>query len=289
MKKLIPFLISIFFLILIAGCNENPPVNSPNTSDNNFETDLEKAILSEDSVTQLNINKWKEITGPCVITEPGVYTVIKDIQTGTYGNGIEIRSVNHVYLDLNGHTLSGSSGHHYNAGVLIDSSEWVLVDNGNITGYAVAVLFSNSSKCSFKDVVVTSGYLLDNPPPHFKGADIDNSDRIKISWNLFEHIEFGVDVHGIGSALNKIANNTFIGGTYTTGKYGISYFSFTDSPSDDIVRNNLITKFSNGITAETYNGYHKFANNRIEYYTSPYINNDSTNKFVNNTCIQINP
>jgi hypothetical protein len=287
LKHLIYLICFIFFLI-ISACNESPV--APEQSGNAFYSSLEYTISSDDSSSTVNINKWKEISGPCIITEPGVYTLITDFQTGTSGNGIEILGVNHVYLDLNGHKISGSSGHYHTKGVWIDSCEWILVDNGFIEGYTAAVTFETSSKCTMKDITVTSGYLKNSPPPpHYWGAEIINSDRVKIAWNLFDHIEYGVDVFGHGSALNKIINNIFNGGTYSPGKSGISYSILEDSPTDDIIKNNIFSNFYRGFNLETYEGYNKFINNTVNYLISPYINNDSTNVFRNNTFTLITP
>lgn len=289
MKNGIIFPIFVVLVIFISGCSKDN-VSPVSSGTNSFNSLLEGAIESEDSTTNLNISEYGEISGPAVITESGVYTLIADFSTGTSGNGIEIRGCNHVYLDLNGHKINGASGHALTSGVLVDSCEYVLIDNGFIEGYTNAVRFSVSSKCALKDVVVTSGYLGDNsPPPHFTGVYIYHSDRIRVSWNVMNHIEKGVEVEGSGSALNKITNNTMIGGTYTKGKFGIIYSLLESSPTDDVVRNNLISKFNTGIIADTYQGYNKFNGNRIEYYDTAYVSPDATNEFKNNTLVHLTP
>ena len=277
----------VFLALFFAGCSTDSPV-TPDISGNSFNARLEAAIDSEDSISVLNINEWNEISGPCIITESGCYTVIKDFSTDGSSHGIVISGVNHVYLDLNGHTISGNSSYRNFSGVYVDSSEFILVSNGTLSAHTYGVTFNETSKGSVKDVVINSGYTdSKSPPPHYIGVNIVNSDRIKVLWNVISHIEKGVQVYGVGSALNRIANNTIIGGTYTTGKTGILYYDTEFSPSDDIIRNNTISKFLTGISADTFNGYLNFTNNKIEYYNYSYLNTDSTNQFKNNVYIKI--
>lgn len=280
-------IILLFLFLFIAGCHKDSPV-SADISGGSFNARLENAIESEDSVSVLNINEWNEISGPCIITESGCYTVIKDFSTDGSSHGIVISGVNHVFLDLNHHTITGLSSYRNFSGVYVDSSEYILVANGNLTAHTYGVTFNETSKGAVKDIFINSGYTESkSPPPHYTGVNIVNSDRIKVLWNVIDHIEKGVQVYGTGSALNKISNNTIMGGTYTTGKTGILYYDTEYSPSDDVVRNNTISKFLTGISADTYNGYLKFTNNKIEYYNYSYLNTDSTNQFKNNLVIKL--
>lgn len=277
----------LFLIFFVVGCNTESPVTT-NISGNSFNAKLEAAIESEDSVSILNINEWNEISGPCIITESGCYMVIKDFETDGNSHGIVISGVNHVFLDLNHHIITGRSSYRNFSGVYVDSSEYVLVANGTLSAHTRGITFNETSKGAVKDIVVNSGYTdSKSPPPHYIGVNIVNSDRIKVLWNVIDHIERGVQVYGSGSALNRIANNTITGGTYTTGKTGIEYYDTEFSPSDDIVRNNTISKFLTGISADTYNGYLKFTNNKIEYYDYSYLSTDSTNQFKNNLCIKL--
>jgi hypothetical protein len=286
------FLFVILLLSLFTfSCGENNSVTSPGET---AVSDLRDAINSESQIVNYNPAAWIIIdTLPYTISVSGAYKIKRNLQSGANDDGITISGVSNVTLNLNGLTISSVGSTGINTGIKVRNSSYVLINNGNIKAFRVAVEFDTSSFCTAKNLTVSGGLLnqpqtFDAPPPYYTGCKIINSNNTQVSWSDWRGLDYGLDVIGSLCYVNKYLSNSVYGGWYARiGFRGIFYDSQTSSPHNDLVKNNLITKFRTGIIANTTSGYNKFNGNTIGFYDNSYLNTDSTNEFLFNTYKQL--
>jgi hypothetical protein len=287
-----------FFVILLLSlfafaCGDNNTINIPVESSGTDSQFLD-AINSEGKTVNYNPQSWILIdTLPYTISGSGSFKIKKSLQGGANENGILITGTSNVTLNLNGLTISSIGSTGINTGIKIRNSSYVLINNGNIKGFRVAIEFDTSSFCTAKNLTVSGGLLnqpqvYDAPPPYYSGCKVINSNNTQISWSDWRGLDYGLEVTGNMSYSNKYLSNSVYGGWYARiGFSGIFYDSPLSSPHNDLVKNNLITKFRTGIIANTVSGHNKFNGNTIGYYDNNYSNTDSTNEFFNNMYRQL--
>lgn len=285
----------LFVILLLSlftfSCSDN---NTITNADVSGVSDLREAINSESRIVNFNPAAWIIIdTLPYTISNSGSYKIRRSLQGGANDDGILITGASDVTLNLNGLTISSVGSTGINTGIRVRNSSYILINNGNIKGFRVAIEFDTSSFCTAKNLTVSGGLLnqpqaFDAPPPYYTGCKIINTNYTQVSWSDWKGLDYGLEVKGSLSYANKYLNNSVYGGWYARiGFSGVFYDSPQDSPHYDLIKNNLITKFRTGIIANTSWGYNKYNSNTINYYDNSYSNTDSTNEFLHNTYRQI--
>lgn len=295
MKRIL-FLFSISFIIFLAGCEKENPLISPEESlskniSNAFKKNIEAEISSEEISVNLPRGFIHEITGPTVITQPGIYKVVNNFSV-TSGDGIVIQS-NHVLLWIGNHTLTGP-GNKIGRGIVLEGVQHVLVWGGNLETFGTGIALENTSKSAIKNVRVLGGDEFADPPnniPPQIGTLLLNSSRNQILHNNFHLINLGIFVRGQGSYSNKISLNKVKGGMH--GLLAICYNPAPDAgpegPTNDKVFLNNLERFGVGIATSEGSAHNTFSFNRIKYFNEPWVDNNGTNRFLFNRTMQITP
>lgn len=230
-----------------------------------------------------------DITGPTVITQPGIYRVANDFSAS--GDGIVIKS-DYVLLKLGDHVITGP-GNKMGRGVVLEDVEHVLVTGGSLKTFGIGVALLGSAKSGVKKVTVLGGDEFANPPsvPPQIGILLVNSYRNHICRNTFDQTNLGIFVRGGGSFENRIRRNEVLGGT--NGLLAICYNPATGEgpvgPTKDQVEKNLLCRFGTGIQASAGSTDNSFNSNIIKYFNSAWEDFNGTNQFRNNKTMQISP
>lgn len=242
----------------------------------------EEALRPFETGNALARHTVTEITGPTVITSPGIYRVTRDFSAS--GDAIVIQS-DHVLLDLGRHTITGP-GNKVGRGVVLDGVEWVLVHGGSLRTFGIGVALLGSSRSAVKNVTVLGGDEFANPPsvPPQIGILLVNSYRNHIRRNTFDQTNLGIFVRGGGSFENRIRRNEVLGGT--NGLLAICYNPAMGEgpagPNNDDVSHNFLCRFGVGIQASAGSAENRFNSNVIKYFVSAWEDFNGTNQFRNN-------
>jgi parallel beta-helix repeat protein len=231
----------------------------------------------------------RPITGPTVISRPGVYVLQRGIMLGDAGTAIVITASN-VSLDLNGLPLSGPGGKQ-GVGIRVDGASDVSVHGGSLSRFATGVEVSNSANVHLEGLQI-DGEDAGGPPPGEVGILILNSRGVVVERNEISHTFLGIFVRGAGSGGNRIANNTLVGGS--NGQLGICYNPDASGrptgPSGDLVYNNLVSRFKLGLQTSAGTAGNIFRENAIAYVVEA-INEIGPNQnvFADNHTIAVVP
>jgi hypothetical protein len=161
------------------------------------------------------------------ITQPGYYIFTRDIST-TSGDGITIQS-NDVIVDLNGHSLTQSTGSGYGVNIL-DGYTNTTIRNGQIHGFSVGIW---SSQTTQNDVILQN--LRVDATGNFT-MKIINARQVEIGHStIMTGANTGIWVTNTVSlpVVVNIHDNTVIGTAV-----GI----LVDGPYGGAIKNNLITE-----------------------------------------------
>ena len=231
----------------------------------------------------------RPVTKATTITESGSYLLLRDITIGEPGTAIVI-AANNVSLNLNGHALVGP-GNKQGVGIAIEGVSGVSVHNGTIVGFGTGVRVASAHDVRVEDLQIR-GEDGGGPPPGEVGVLILNSRAVVLRDNTISRTFLGVFVRGGGSAGNRIAGNTLIGGQ--NGQLGICYnpdgSSSLAGPKGDLVYNNLVSRFNIGIQSSAQTLGNIFRENNIAFFQQA-VNEvtPGSNVLEGNTAIAIMP
>ncbi len=290
------FLFAVLALaaMLIAGCQNDNPVQAPDRQENLRTTDLaaefEKNLTAEIQALSKANGGDRRINGPTVITASGVYKVVKNFSATS--DAIVIQA-DRVLLDLDDHVITGP-GNKAGRGIVLDGVSRVLVKDGALKTFGVGVVLLNSSQSAVKDVEIRGGDEFANPPagiPPQIGILLVNSYRNLIFENDCKRVNLGLFVRGGGSHDNLILHNSARGGN--NGLLGICYNPAEGQgpagPTNDLVAGNLLNRFGTGIQASSGSAQNKFNRNTIYYFDKAWEDFNGTNEFRGNRTRQIAP
>ncbi len=208
----------------------------------------------------------RPISGRTVITQPGSYTVARNITNDTTAPTILIQA-NDVSLDLGGFRLLGAVA--TPAGVAVMGASNVRIRNGAIRGFGVGVRVENSSN------VVVTGLQIDgrdtpSPAPSQReiGVLLVNSRGIEVSHNVITDGFLGIFVRGEESGGNRISDNLITGGD--NGELGICYNpapgAAAGGPHGDLVYNNVISRWRRGLSLSSDSTGNFIRENTLAYF-----------------------
>lgn len=234
----------------------------------------------------------RPINGPATITEPGAYILNRSLHTALPA-AITILA-DHVSLDLNGETLTGTGGFQ-SVGVLISGAAQVRVHNGGISGFGVGVqVMSHANNVVLENLQISGRDLGGTPATGIEiGVLIVNSRAVVVRHNTVSRVFLGVFVRGGGSGGNHITGNTLTGAN--NGALGICYnpspaAGATDGPSGDLIYNNLISRFGTGLQTSATSLGNVFRENTIAYFTSEVVDHGPAGSNIfDNTGVKILP
>lgn len=285
-------------VLALTGCEDGrllaPASSSPDPQPlQGYEAALEAAIQSEsDMIPSALVAGANELSGPTVITEPGVYVVVEDFSVpAKTGDGIVIRA-DHVLLIVGQHVLTGP-GNMEGRGIVLDGVENVLVAGGILRTFGVGVALNGTSRSSVRRVRVEGGDVRAAPPaiPPQVGILLVNSPENRIGRNECRLVNLGIFVRGGGSYGNRIQRNSAVGGNQ--GLLGICYNPAVGEgeagPTDDDVRHNLLDRFGTGIQTSAGSANNRFSFNTIRYFNLAWQDLNGTNEFLHNQTMQISP
>ncbi len=190
---------------------------------------------------------------PAVISEPGSYQL--NVDSFWTGSGAAIRVMaSGVTIDLNGRQLMGP-GSVQGIGVEVMNAAGVMIRNGNISNFAIAVRISGSSNVTVRDLNIRAMNLVPSSGPPETAVMIAQSSAVTVRDNNISNTGLGIFVRGGDSRGNFIVNNSIVGGS--NGVIGICYNpTETDlrSPRYDSIENNLISGYRTGIQFASSSG-----------------------------------
>ncbi len=286
------------------GCGEKDKMTAPEKNSQtlpgqvapDFSAYLQTEIESEEEALRpfetgaaLARHTVNPITGPTVITSPGLYRVVNDFSAS--GDAIVIQS-DYVLLDLGRHTITGP-GNKAGRGVVLDGVEHVLVAGGTLKTFGIGIALLGSAKSGVRKVNVLGGDEFANPPsvPPQIGILLVNSYRNHIRRNTFDLTNLGIFVRGAGSFENRIRRNEVLGGS--NGLLAICYNPAMGEgpagPYNDDVSHNFLCRFGVGIQASAGSANNRFNSNVIKYFNAAWEDFNGTNQFRNNKTKQITP
>ncbi len=287
-----------FALLLLAACQKENPLQAPAANEESSslapatdaEAKLEAEILAHLTTNSLAKSNATEITGPTVITSPGVYRVASNFSATA--DGIVIQS-DFVLLNLDDHTISGP-GNKAGRGIVLDGVERVLVRNGKLRTFGVGTALLGSTQALITNVNLRGGDEVANPsagiPPQI-GVLLVNSYGNFIVGNSYRHVNLGIFVRGAGSYNNTIVRNTVEAGA--NGLLGICYNPASGQgsagPQNDFVAHNFLNRFGTGIQASAGSQQNKFNHNTIYYFNLPWNDFNGSNEFQDNRTVQVTP
>ena len=167
---------------------------------------------------------------PFAITEPGSYFVTGNLTSTEYGI---IVAASGVTIDLGGHTLSGSGN---DAGIVADTNNMVVVQNGVIEGFAYGIRAINSNYGRYERLVVrdnvNSGIGL------FSVADEANGNVIQ-DVSVIGHGQIGVLIAAYSGGVtrgNMVLNSSIM----NNQRNGIRLLGDGGRVSGNIIRDTVI-------------------------------------------------
>ncbi len=192
--------------------------------------------------------------GGFVIKKPGKYCLREDVKVKQDGTAITIKSSN-VFIDLNGHTLSGNN--FASTGISTNDPSNIVIQNGTIRNFTINGIYLNDIDNLVLDnlLVIQNGNA--DGPSFTGGIVLLNSSHIDIiAVNLSQNYQFGIGMSGIdtlnfvdsgsnstqgfnsGGLFGNVAYGVFVsstGGTGTPFVSGSSNLNFINSTVDDTV------------------------------------------------------
>ncbi len=285
-------------LLLLAACQKENPLQAPAANEeatslaaeNDAEAKLEAEILAHLSANSLAKSNATEITGPTVITAPGVYRVATNFSAS--GDGIVIQS-DFVLLNLDDHTITGP-GNKAGRGLVLDGVSRVLVRNGKLRTFGVGAVLLGSSNALVKNVNVRGGDEFANPPagiPPQIGVLLVNSNNNFIVGNSYRLVNLGIFVRGGGSYNNTIVRNNVEAGV--NGLLGVCYNPADGEgdagPQNDFVARNFFNRFGVGIQTSAGSAHNYFNHNVIYYFNKAWEDFNGSNVFEDNRTMQVAP
>ena len=283
--------------LVLAGCQAEPDhqrftssVSAPGAPDADFNAELETAIASGNPELASGRRFSREISGPTVIDRPGHYRVVSDFAVTGAGDAIVIRA-DHVSLNLGGHVITGP-GNKIGRGIVLDGAEHVLVSNGTLRTFGLAVALLSTSHSSIRQVTALGGDEFADPPngvPPQIGIMLINSFRNRLTDNDLRLVNLGIFVRGGGSYENRISRNRVVGGAM--GLLAICYNPAPNEgdtgPMRDDIRRNVLSRFSGGIQTSAGSAHNRFVSNVIYYFDFAWQDNNGSNKFEDNETMQV--
>ena len=204
-----------------------------------------------------------------IITRDTVMTADLHCTSGYYA--LEIQA-NDVTLDMNGHTLSGSTDL---AGIIIYSQNNVSIKgNGAITGFWVGINSTQSDRLEVNNITFyDSG----------NGVIISSGNEANISNNKFinmfsQGVNIANHLAGLTASKNNVINNEFF-----KNRIGIELCG--DHSDRNVVRNNLIWKSQDYGIHVMQSNHNSIINNQIldTGDTALRMNNSSKNNITSNS------
>ncbi|MGH7493718.1 MAG: NosD domain-containing protein [bacterium] len=289
---------AVLLLLLITACQKESPLQAPapdgdsvaEDANRDFEAELEAKIQAHLAGSGLAKVNATEITGPTVITAPGIYRVKRSFSASA--DGIVIQS-DFVILNLADHRITGP-GNKTGRGIVLDGVSHVLVRNGDLRTFGTGVALLAASHSVVKNVDVQGGDEFADPPagvPPQVGILLVNSNSNFIVGNEYEGINLGIFVRGGGSHNNFITRNSAEAGA--NGLLGVCYNPASGEgdagPTNDFVVQNFLSRFGTGIQASSGSANNRFNHNRINYINKPWEDFNGTNEFTGNRTKQVSP
>ncbi|MCS7160134.1 MAG: right-handed parallel beta-helix repeat-containing protein, partial [Gemmatales bacterium] len=169
------------------------------------------------------------ISGPTIITKPGIYVLARDL-TVNAGHAIIVRASD-VIIDLAGRSIYGPDNPHTRAvGIYVDNQNRVTIRNGTIYGFMYGILITGNydRAVSSRLPLTTGGHVIENMRlinNKFRGMRIEGRGNI-IRQNVVMNTggtrlypnaySFGIEVVGPGSLIK----DNVIYNTYGMGQLG---------------------------------------------------------------------
>jgi Right handed beta helix region len=207
------------------------------------------------------------------ISTPGVYVLQRNITVAS-GDGILITSSG-VTLDLNGRTVMTTAAPAAGSGrgVAVLNAKGVVVKNGKIGGFNMNVMTDTTENTKFDDLqIVGNGAAPAGGPVEIGFAMIATRASV-VSNCTVSAVNLGLIIRGGAGAAssggNRIFNNTFVGsatpGNNVLGLCWNPAVGTTLGPVGDLVYNNHISQFTDGMSASAGSKNITFRENTIAF------------------------
>ena len=297
LSRFIPTLLAPLALIAavaLTGCRMTSHVTSPGPAEsavtgNNDSRDtdeLSSGSGNDDNAVLHQPSSGTPISGPTIITKPGVYRLMNDIAADAKtGDGIVISSSD-VVLWLGDHTLTGA-GNKTGRGIVIENAEHVVVQGGRLQTFGIGVVLLEADRCVIRHLRIEGGDEFADPANGIApqiGMMLINSATNRIARNDISGINLGVFVRGGGSYGNVIRRNEV--SAMTHGLLGICYNPAPTGgdlgPSYDQVSENSLMRFGAGIQASKGSASNRFVRNSIGYFNEAWRDFNGSNQFLRN-------
>lgn len=285
--------IALFIITMSAaalvGCGSGHKMTDPSSSKAGSATVSAVHDRSAQSDAEDSEDAAIGITAPATITQPGVYRLLEDA-TITHGDGIHI-TASHVRLLLGRHLLTGP-GDKSGRAVVVDGASDVLVRGGQIRRFGIGVALLDASNCRVRGVSIEGGDATADPangnPPQI-GMMLVNSAHDVIARNTIDAINLGLFVRGGGST-----DNLLLGNTVTGAKHGLLGICYNPAPTggaagpyDDVVRENVLSRFGTGISTSAGSQNNYFVGNTLQFFDAPWVDKNGSNVFERNRTEQV--
>ncbi len=208
----------------------------------------------------------RPIVRSTVITEPGSYTLLRDI---TSSEPIRILASG-VTLDLNGHQLAAST-RGAGVGIGVEGATGVTIKNGRVGGFQMNVRLMNSTNVTVSGLSIVGADLAPSGGPSEMGIVLINARASFIKGNTISAVNLGIFVRGGVSSGNRIFENLVVGGpTPANSLLGICYnpapTGGTAGPSGDLIYNNHLARFGYAIAISEFSISNIFSENTMASY-----------------------
>ncbi|MDX1934568.1 MAG: NosD domain-containing protein [Capsulimonadales bacterium] len=232
------------------------------------------------------------------ISTPGVYVLNRNI-TVSSGDAIVINASN-VVLDLGGRsvmTTSPATGR----GIVVNAAKGVIVRNGTVGPFNMNVVVSNSENVTIDHLKVTGNNLAPAGGPVEMGIVFLDTRGSQITNNQITSVNLGVFIRGGGSVGNRTANNHIVGGPVNGNNIlamcwnplpGGDGTDATQVPKGELVYNNHISGFTDGISFVTGSRGNVIKENVIQFFGTAFRPDTLTpgnNTLVDNVSTALTP
>ncbi len=305
-----PLVALIALSALLSGCSDSTSPNVDSSSDESpgtaYETHFretmermrsmemsdggmgEEELLHEMQTLETLRGGFDPITGPTVITLPGVYRVVEDFKVSS-GDGIVIRA-NFVWMDLHKNTITGP-GSKSGRAIVIEDSRHVFVGKGIVDNFGVGVALEGATLCGVSGIIVQGADEPADPPtiPPQVGFLLINSSHNVLFGDWAQLVNLGYFVRGGDSTGNLLSRNQAVGGEH--GLLAVCYNPADREgdrgPHHDLVRRNFLSRFDTGIQLKKGAAENRFVRNVIEYFVEPTDDLNGSNHFIDNETIRL--
>jgi len=205
------------------------------------------------------------IRRPEVITRPGSYIVVDNIDASAGGTAIRIQA-DDVTLDLGGYTIWGPGGRQ-GFGIEIAGAANVTVRNGHLQDFGIGVVAMGATNLTVEGLQIDGEDSGGAPPDVEIGVMLVETRGARVTGNTITDTFLGIFVRGESSGGNRIAGNLLAAGAH--GELGICYNpapgQSVGGPDGDLVYGNVVSGFRRGVSFSTDSMNNVLRGNTLAY------------------------